>query len=79
MQFQVEDMNATYWAYGFINPKRLAKPIKIKKTCRVWTRLDDSIEKEIEKLKQETSNTESIVKENKKLKEEIKVLKANVE
>ena len=47
MQFQVEDMNATYWAYGFINPKRLAKPIKIKKTCRVWTRLDDSIEKEL--------------------------------
>lgn len=47
MQFQVEDMNATYWAYGFINPRRLAKPIKIKKTSRVWTKLDDSIEKEL--------------------------------
>ena len=45
MQFQVEDMNATYWAYCFINPRRLAKPIKIKKTGRVWTKLDDSIEK----------------------------------
>ena len=45
MQFQVEDMNATYWAYCFINPRRLAKHIKIKKTGRVWTKLDDSIEK----------------------------------
>ena len=47
MQFQVEDMNATYWAYCFINPRRLAKPIKIKKTGRVWTKLDDSIKKEL--------------------------------
>lgn len=47
MQFQVEDMNATYWAYCFINPRRLVKPIKIKKTSRVWTMLDDSIEKEL--------------------------------
>ena len=47
MQFQVEDMNATYWAYGFINPRKLDKPIKIKKTGRVWTTLDDSIEKEL--------------------------------
>lgn len=47
MQFQVEDMNATYWAYCFINPRRLVKPIKIKKTGRVWTKLDDSIEKEL--------------------------------
>ena len=39
----------------------------------------NSDEEAREKLKQETSNTESIVKENKKLKEEIKVLKANVE
>lgn len=47
MQFQVEDMNATYWAYGCINPRKLDKPIKIKKTGRVWTKLDDSIEKEL--------------------------------
>ena len=47
MQFQVEDMNATYWAYCFINPRRLVKLIKIKKTSRVWTKLDDSIEKEL--------------------------------
>ncbi len=40
-------MNATYWAYGFINPRKLDKPLKIKKTGRVWTTLDDSIEKEL--------------------------------
>lgn len=48
MQFQLEDMNATYWIYGFINPRRLDKPIKKKKTGSVWTTLDDSIEKEID-------------------------------
>lgn len=46
MQIQVEDINATYWAYGFINPRRLDKPIKIKKTGRVWINIDDSIWKE---------------------------------
>lgn len=40
---EVEDMNATYYAYDFKNPRRLAKPIKIKKTGRVWTKIDDDI------------------------------------
>lgn len=35
MQFQVEYMNATYCAYDCINSKKLAKPIKIKKTGKV--------------------------------------------
>ena len=29
MQFQVEDMNATYWAYCFKNPRRLNTPVKV--------------------------------------------------
>lgn len=37
-------MNAAYYAYDFKSPRRLATPIKIKKTGRVWTRSDDGIE-----------------------------------
>lgn len=33
-------MNATYYAYDFENPRRLAAPIMIKKTGRVWTKID---------------------------------------
>ncbi len=44
--FQVEDSNATFYAYDFMNPRRLAKPIKIIKTGRVWTEIDDSLRKE---------------------------------
>lgn len=38
---EAEDMNATYYAYDFKNPRRLASPVKITKTGRVWTRIDD--------------------------------------
>lgn len=44
MILEVEDMNAIYYAYVFKNPRRLASPIKIKKTGRVWTKIDDDIE-----------------------------------
>ena len=43
MQFAVDDMTATYYAYDFANPRRLAKPIKITKNGRVWTKIDDDI------------------------------------
>ena len=43
MILEVEDMNATYYAYDFRNPRRLASPIKIKKTSRLWTKIDDDI------------------------------------
>ncbi len=42
MILEVEDMNATYYAYDFKNPRRLERPIKIKKTGRVWTKIDDT-------------------------------------
>lgn len=38
--FEVKDMSATYYAYDFIDPRRLATPIKIVKTGRVWTKID---------------------------------------
>lgn len=41
---EVEDMNATYYAYDFKKPRRLEKPIKIKRMGRVWTKIDDCIE-----------------------------------
>mgnify|MGYP002517891262 FL=1 len=44
MILEVEDMNATYYAYDFRNPRRLATPIKIKKTGRVWTKINDDID-----------------------------------
>lgn len=40
---QVEDMNATFYAYDFDNPKRLVSPIKVEKNGRVWATIDDSI------------------------------------
>lgn len=42
MILEVDDMNAIYYAYDFKNPRRLATPIKIKKTGRVWTKIDDN-------------------------------------
>lgn len=42
--FQVEDMNEDYYAYDFENPRRLATPIKIVKTGKVWTKIDDGIQ-----------------------------------
>ncbi len=41
--FQLKDTNSTYYAYDFINPRRLVTPIKIKKTGKVWTLIDDSL------------------------------------
>lgn len=46
MHLQVDDMNATFWAYDFINPRRLARPIKIEKNGRVWTIIDESLKSE---------------------------------
>ena len=46
MIFQVEDMNATYYDYDFINPKRLAVPIKIEKNGRAWTTIQDSVQQQ---------------------------------
>lgn len=40
---QVEDMKKDYYAYDFENPRRLATPIKIVKTGKVWTKIDDKI------------------------------------
>lgn len=44
MQLQVEDMNRTYYAYDFANPRRLAMPVKIEKTGKTWTEIDDDIQ-----------------------------------
>lgn len=46
MHFQVDDMNAVFWAYDFINPRRLVRPIKIEKNGRVWTNIDESVKSE---------------------------------
>ena len=46
MIFQVEDMNATYYDYDFINPRRLAVPIKIEKNGRTWTTIQDSVQQQ---------------------------------
>lgn len=43
MIFQVEDMEKDYYAYDFANPRRFDTPIKIVKTGRVWTKIDDEI------------------------------------
>lgn len=40
IQFAVDDTDATYYAYDFANPRRLANPIKIVKTDMVWTKID---------------------------------------
>ena len=42
-QFQVGDMSKTYYAYDFKRPRVFEKPIKIIKTGRMWTRIDDSL------------------------------------
>lgn len=46
MVFQVEDDDSVFYAYDFVNPRKLARPIKIAKTGRVWTTIDDSVKKE---------------------------------
>ena len=46
MPLQVDDINATFWTYDFINPRRLARPIKIEKNGKVWTTIDESIKSE---------------------------------
>lgn len=43
MVLEVEDMNATYYAYDFKNPRRLAMPIKVTKNRRTWIDIDDSV------------------------------------
>lgn len=43
LELQVEDMNATFYAFDFDNPRRLTSPIKVEKNCRVWTTIDDSV------------------------------------
>ena len=48
MIFQVEDNNKEYYAYDFKNPRRLSSPIKIVKTGRVWTWIDDGIEMNVQ-------------------------------
>jgi hypothetical protein len=46
MVFQVEDNDSVFYAYDFISPRRLARPIKITKTGKVWTIIDDAIKNE---------------------------------
>ena len=46
MVFQVEDKD--YYAYDFENPRRLATPIKIVKTGKVWTKIDDGIQMNVQ-------------------------------
>jgi hypothetical protein len=48
MVFQVEDKD--YSAYDFENPRRLATPIKIVKTGRVWTKIDDGIKINVQEV-----------------------------
>ncbi len=48
MIFQVEDMERDYYAYEFANPIRIATPIKIVKTGRVWTKIDDVIQMNVQ-------------------------------
>ncbi len=47
MIFQVEDMNVIYYAYDFENPRRLAVPIKIEKSRRIWTVIQDSVQSQL--------------------------------
>lgn len=48
MIFQVEDMSKDYYAYEFENPRKLATSIKIVKNGRVWTKIDDGIEMNVQ-------------------------------
>lgn len=44
--FQVNDPLATFYAYDFKNPRTLARPIKIEKIGRIWTRIDDVVKEQ---------------------------------
>ena len=44
--FQAEDKD--YYAYDFENPRKLATPIKIVKTGKVWTKIDDKIQMNVQ-------------------------------
>lgn len=44
--FQVNDPSSVFYAYDFNNPRRLAYPIKIGKTGRVWTRIDEAVKEQ---------------------------------
>ncbi len=46
--FQVDDTSKDYYAYDFKNPRRLAKPIKMVKNGRVWTKIGDCIEMNVQ-------------------------------
>lgn len=35
-----------FFAYYFINPRRLARQIKIEKNSKVWTNIDESVKSE---------------------------------
>lgn len=48
MTFQVEDMDKDYYAYDFVNPRRLATPIKIVKTGKVCTKIDDGVQMSVQ-------------------------------
>ena len=44
--FQAEDKD--YYAFDFENPRRLATPIKIVKTGKVWTKINDKIQMNVQ-------------------------------
>lgn len=46
MPFEVADKNAKFYAYDFVNPRKLASPIKIIKSGRIWVEIDDSVKKD---------------------------------
>lgn len=38
---EVPNMEADYYAYDFINPRKLDKPIKVDKAKKTWVEIDD--------------------------------------
>ena len=44
--FQINNPKAIFYAYDFDNPRKFAHPIKIEKTDRVWTRIDDEVKEQ---------------------------------
>ena len=44
--FQINNPKAIFYAYDFDNPRKLAHTIKIEKTDRVWTRIDDEVKEQ---------------------------------
>ena len=48
MPFAVEDETKEYYAYDFENPRRLSRPVKVTKTGKVWTRIEDDLPFEIQ-------------------------------